>query len=120
MYNQAVDAAPNDPAPLSNLSAVYFEQGDYASVVTASDRALELLDDDAKRQKLLLRKGKSHVYLRNYDLARHDAESLSKSNDKSKLLASISSHLDSQKVAGSNNDVHTKIITHHPRFKPQM
>ena len=75
MYNQAVEVAPNDPAPLSNLSAVYFEQGDYASVVTASDRALELLDDDAKRQKLLLRKVKSHVYLRDYDLARHDAES---------------------------------------------
>lgn len=120
MYNQAIDAAPNDPAPLSNLSAVYFELGHYASVVTASDRALELLDDDVKRQKLVLRKVKSLVYLRNYERARQTAESLSKSNDKLKLLASISSHLDSQKVAGGNDPVQAKIITHLPRFKPQM
>ncbi|KAK4635052.1 hypothetical protein CLAFUW4_02176 [Fulvia fulva] len=59
LYQQACDAAPLDASPWSNLSAAQYELGDYAASMEAGDKALELLEDDVKKHKIMPRKAKS-------------------------------------------------------------
>ncbi|EGG07380.1 uncharacterized protein MELLADRAFT_85814 [Melampsora larici-populina 98AG31] len=65
-YKVAAALTPSDPAPLSNLSAVTFETGDYEKSVQFSTDALALLaeepDDDPRKQKLLTRLTKAKRY----------------------------------------------------------
>jgi Flp pilus assembly protein TadD len=63
-YKKASDLSPTEPAPWSNISAAYFELGDYVQAISACDTALALLastdtDSDAAKQKLVTRKAKS-------------------------------------------------------------
>ncbi|KAK4197909.1 tetratricopeptide [Triangularia verruculosa] len=68
-YQRAAKLAPNDPAPLSNLSSVKFEQGQYAAAVEYIHKAIELSkalpSDEAaekKHQALHLRLAKCYVH----------------------------------------------------------
>ena len=58
-YFEALSLTPNDPAPLSNLSAVQFELGDYSGSIEYAEKALQLLSNEAdsnpKKQKLFSR-----------------------------------------------------------------
>ncbi|KAH8655855.1 hypothetical protein BX600DRAFT_515543 [Xylariales sp. PMI_506] len=58
-YKRAAALAPDDPLPLSNLSAVGFEKGHYLSSIGYAKKAIDLskseADDGAKKQKLLSR-----------------------------------------------------------------
>lgn len=42
-YQEAVKLSPDDPTPLGNLSAAYFEVGKYTQCITRAEKALELL-----------------------------------------------------------------------------
>jgi tetratricopeptide (TPR) repeat protein len=60
---KGIRLSPKETAPWSNISAAYFELGDYAQAISACDTALALLapintDSDAAKQKLLTRKAK--------------------------------------------------------------
>ncbi|KAH0285944.1 hypothetical protein KCU62_g7193, partial [Aureobasidium sp. EXF-3399] len=58
-YFEALSLTPNDPAPLSNLSAVQFELGGYPGSIKYAEKALQLLNNEAdsnpKKQKLFSR-----------------------------------------------------------------
>ncbi|KAM7183786.1 hypothetical protein V8F33_013365 [Rhypophila sp. PSN 637] len=62
-YTLASSLAPNDPAPISNLSAVKFEMGYFAQAVKLSVKALSLSQDSPqdKRDRLLIRLAKSYL-----------------------------------------------------------
>jgi tetratricopeptide (TPR) repeat protein len=64
---KGIDLSPTEPAPWSNISAAYFELGDYVQAISACDTALALLastdtDSDAAKQKLVTRKAKSYYF----------------------------------------------------------
>ncbi|KAK7711434.1 hypothetical protein SLS64_005458 [Diaporthe eres] len=65
-YKVAAALAPLDPAPLSNLSAAFFEAGDYESCVHFGTKALTLLEveagDDSRKGKLLARLAKAELH----------------------------------------------------------
>ncbi|ROV89746.1 hypothetical protein VSDG_08634 [Cytospora chrysosperma] len=65
-YKEAASLAPEDYAPLSNMSAVRFEMGRYPDAVEYAEKALQLLksepDDVPKKQKLYARIAKSLLY----------------------------------------------------------
>lgn len=65
-YKEAAFLAPEDYAPLSNMSAVHFEMGQYNQAVEYAEEALQLLrsepDDGPKKQKLHARIAKSLLY----------------------------------------------------------
>jgi tetratricopeptide (TPR) repeat protein len=64
-YFEAKSLNPHNAAPLSNLSAVFFELGNYATSKMFAGRALGLLqsDDDSspKKQRLRSRIARTHV-----------------------------------------------------------
>jgi tetratricopeptide (TPR) repeat protein len=81
-YKRASELSPNKRAPWSNLSAAYFELGDYAQAISACDKALGLLaptdaDSDAARQKLLTRKAKSCFFAGLYEDATAEVDAAS-------------------------------------------
>jgi tetratricopeptide (TPR) repeat protein len=45
-YKASASLAPDDPAPLSNLSSVKFELGQYSEAVAFIQRSLELLEQE--------------------------------------------------------------------------
>ncbi|MCJ1359253.1 MAG: hypothetical protein MMC33_009254, partial [Icmadophila ericetorum] len=47
--------SPDDPSPFSNLSAVYYELGQYEKCIVAAQKALELSGDGEKRMVLVYR-----------------------------------------------------------------
>ncbi|KUI63016.1 TPR repeat-containing protein associated with Hsp90 [Cytospora mali] len=72
-YKEAASLAPEDPAPLSNMSAVRFEMGQYTTAVEHAEQALQLLesepDNAPKKQKLHARIAKSILYSLDFNKA---------------------------------------------------
>jgi tetratricopeptide (TPR) repeat protein len=64
-YFEAVSLTPMDSAPLSNLSAVQFELGNYSGSKLYAEKVLKLLQSDAdsspKKQKLLSRLARAQM-----------------------------------------------------------
>lgn len=122
-YTEAAKLSPLDPSPLSNLSAASFEAGNYAEGIKFADKALVLLEekpeDDLKRQKLILRSAKAHVFLSDTAPAEDASNLLSPGPDRELLhgavanLKAFQSHrLDSRSLKGQ--------LLHLPRYRPQM
>jgi tetratricopeptide (TPR) repeat protein len=64
-YFEALSLNPKDSAPLSNLSAVQFELGNYSGCSIYAEKALKLLngeeDSNPKKQKLLSRLARAQI-----------------------------------------------------------
>lgn len=77
-YKQAAELAPSEAAPLSNLSAAYFELGQYTACRETCQAALKLLNNrnDLSAQKLHLRDLKASLLLKDIDHARNSLASL--------------------------------------------
>ncbi|CZT15456.1 uncharacterized protein RCC_12327 [Ramularia collo-cygni] len=122
LYEKAAEAAPDDPAPLSNLSAAFFELGDYNASVKASDHAMAFSEDESKRQKLYLRKAKSLLYLLDYDAAAVTVENLEEGVEKTKLNAVILNTLQSRSKAEAEESltIPRRLITDLPRYKEMI
>ncbi|KAJ6782404.1 hypothetical protein PWT90_10097 [Aphanocladium album] len=69
-YKKAASLAPEDPRPLSNLSAVRFELGDYKTAILFVNKAIALSGDGngaaASQDKLYSRLAKCHLYCLDY------------------------------------------------------
>ncbi|KAL8404449.1 hypothetical protein RB594_009340 [Gaeumannomyces avenae] len=63
---EAAKLAPDDPSPLSNISAVLFEKGDYAASLVFVKKAIALSaaepQDSPKKRRLLSRAVKCHIH----------------------------------------------------------
>jgi len=71
-YKRAAELAPSDAVPLSNLSAAYFELGQYTACRDTCQTALKLLNNgnDVSAQKLHLRSLKASLLLKDVDHSR--------------------------------------------------
>ncbi|KAK4897959.1 hypothetical protein LTR27_004343 [Elasticomyces elasticus] len=114
-YKHAAELAPSEAAPLSNLSAVYFELGRYDESYAAGTSALQLLADDneSARQKLYLRRAKSSIHVLNSARPR-------RINDQIALEACIRVSESSRARVPDAKAAHKKIILELPRYKPQI
>ncbi|OBW64251.1 MAG: hypothetical protein AUREO_056830 [Aureobasidium pullulans] len=98
-YFEALSLTPNDPAPLSNLSAVQFELGNYSGSEVYAEKALKLLEDEedtnVKKQKLFVRLAKAKI-LTSKDAALV-ATKVDSSVEKDKILKSMAMNIASKK-----------------------
>lgn len=98
-YFEALSLTPNDPAPLSNLSAVQFELGNYSGSEVYAEKALKLLEDEedtnVKKQKLFVRLAKAKI-LTSKDAA-FVATKVDSSVEKDKILKSMAMNIASKK-----------------------
>jgi tetratricopeptide (TPR) repeat protein len=114
-YFEALSLTPNDSAPLSNLSAVQFELGNYSGSAIYAEKALSLLQDEAdsnpKKQKLLSRLARAQI------LQLKDAAPLT-----SKLASSDTAHNSvAIKHGGRRESVTwTKVLDEIPRYRPML
>ncbi|KAI9929695.1 hypothetical protein AWENTII_009458 [Aspergillus wentii] len=73
IYQKTLQLTPEDYRPLSNLSAVHSELGEYASCSTYGIKALGIVigsDETTALPKIVVRVVKAHLYLKEYDIAR--------------------------------------------------
>ncbi|KLU85106.1 hypothetical protein MAPG_04138, partial [Magnaporthiopsis poae ATCC 64411] len=79
-YKEAAKLAPDDPSPLSNISAVLFEKGDYAASLVYLKKAITLStsepEDSSKKRRLLSRAVKCHIHALNLQEADSALEAL--------------------------------------------
>ncbi|GAB1317037.1 Tetratricopeptide [Madurella fahalii] len=80
-YEKAAALAPNDPTPLSNLSSVKFELGEYSSAVEYILKSLQLTQDNSdavarKKRTLHERLAKCYIHGRRFEQARKISEEI--------------------------------------------
>ena len=114
-YFEAVTLSRNDPAPLSNLSAVQFELGNYAGSQLYAEKALKLLQSEAdtspKKQKLFLRLAKAKL------LMLQDAKSVASRLDSADSLHKSVAAMSRSKT---NSTSWTKLLDELPRYRPSL
>jgi tetratricopeptide (TPR) repeat protein len=118
-YKRAAELAPSDAVPLSNLSAAYFELGQYTACRHTCQTALELLSngDDLSSQKLHMRSLKASLLLKDIDHARDSLANLNPNHERQKLEKCLSLIEDNRH---GGLDVEIKIISDLPLTKPQL
>lgn len=118
-YKSAAELAPFDAVPLSDLSAAYFELGQYRACRDTCQIALKLLSNgnDLSAQKLNLRSLKASLLLKDIDHARDSFASLD-SNEENHRLEKCLDLIEDNRHGGL--DVEMRIISDLPLTKPQM
>ncbi|KAK4185855.1 tetratricopeptide [Podospora australis] len=128
-YKLAAKLAPNDPSPLSNLSSVKFEQGQYSAAAAYIHEALELseafpLDEAAKRKRelLYLRLAKCHAHEGKFAEAEEAAQQLSDQQSSASLksgLGAVNAWRTSE-VSKDKTAHWRKVLDRLPRYKAHL
>lgn len=118
-HKHAAELAPSEAAPLSNLSAAYFELGQYTTCRETCQAALKLLNngDNLSAQKLHSRSLKASLLLKDIDHARNSLASLDVNEERYRLEKCLGLIEDNRH---GGLDVEMKIISDLPRIKPQL
>jgi hypothetical protein len=118
--------APEDPSPLSNLSAVLFEKGDYEASLAFIDKTLSLSasepDDSPKKRRLLSRAVKCHLHTVNLTDAENALVSLeaSGSDDVAELRHSLAQMKSLWASAPDPKVLRKQILDRLPRYAPDL
>lgn len=91
--SEASDLVPEDPTPLSNLSAAYFEAGQYMKSYQYALEALKYLKQPSEKlsQRLYARIAKCNILMQQWSLARKTL-SQSAETDETRELGKIIEH----------------------------
>jgi tetratricopeptide (TPR) repeat protein len=118
-YKRAAELAPSDAVPLSNLSAAYFELGQYTVCRNTCQDALKLLNngDHLSAQKLHLRSLKASLLLKDVDYARESLTSLDP-NEEVRKLEKCLSLVETNCHGGLDDEM--RVISDLPLTKPQL
>jgi tetratricopeptide (TPR) repeat protein len=125
-YKRASELSPKETAPWSNISAAYFELGDYAQAISACDTALALLaptnnDSDVAKQKLLTRKAKSCYFAGLYEDVGAVVDTASSSAvEIGTLSTGVQSYLSAVKHVEDLMKARHEIVVNLPRYKPTL
>lgn len=125
-YKRASELSPTEAAPWSNISAAYFELGDYVQAISACDTALALLppadtDSDAAKQKLVTRKAKSCCFAGLYEDAGAAVDTASSSSAEVETLSKgVRSYLNAAKHVEDLTKARHEIVVDLPRYKPTL
>ena len=117
-YQEAVQLAPEDATPRSNLSAVYYEMGLYTKSIDSIQTALRMPSNDELRSKLRLRLLRSLLQAQRYDQADKTVLHPSGEVDDAALLSTIS-HSKSMSKIGKRQAM-SKIVVQLPRYMPTL
>lgn len=94
-YTKAAALAPHDSSPVSNLSAVRYEMGDYKGAIAHIKEAISLsvhgADDISKKDRLYSRLAKCFLYLLDFDSAEDAMSSIGNSHLRTELYKSVES-----------------------------
>ncbi|KAG8405720.1 hypothetical protein J3458_021661 [Metarhizium acridum] len=92
-YTKAAALAPHDSLPVSNLSVMRYEMGDYKGAITHIKEAISLsvygADDISKKDRLYSRLAKCFLYLLDFDSAEDAMSSISNSHLRTELYKSV-------------------------------
>ncbi|KAM3512042.1 hypothetical protein MY11210_004302 [Beauveria gryllotalpidicola] len=120
-YQLAASLAPQDPAPVSNLSAVKYETGDYKSSITYIKQALALYaagtKDAGKNDKLNARLAKCFLHLRDLSSVNDALAAISNQDIRVELSESLESALKLQAAVPDEYTLRRQIFDHVPRYK---
>ncbi|KAK6066355.1 tetratricopeptide [Seiridium cupressi] len=119
-YTEAARLAPKDPRPVSNVSAVKFEMGNYIGAAIFSEKALKLLQNDsdpALEQKIRVRLAESYLYARKPAQAKTAVSEITAENDRRQLEHSISAIEASDREQPDIKKLRIAVIEKLPRFK---
>jgi len=121
-YNVAQSLTPEDPAPISNLSAVKFEMGQYEEAAALAVKALSLSKDSApdRKDRLLSRLSKSYLHANNAHEALSAAERMTEGKDREVLLADVRLMLDSEPQQLNKVTLRKNIVGTLPRYRPSL
>ncbi|KAF2646862.1 hypothetical protein P280DRAFT_465013 [Massarina eburnea CBS 473.64] len=121
-YKKSENHNPNDYRAPWNTSAVYFELGQYISVIDNTAKVLGFSLASEVKHKVLVRKAKSHLYLCQLDDAKRTIDEMSECDEKTLLASAIQSSL----ILRSSHDEHQRIngpghgIRSLPHYKAQI
>ncbi|KFA81574.1 hypothetical protein S40288_11307 [Stachybotrys chartarum IBT 40288] len=122
-YKEAASLAPEDPLPLSNLSAVFFERGQYGEAATLVQRAVALSPaegDEEKKQKMYARMAKCHLHTFNHQAAKEAAENISDQDVREPLLAAAA-HMKTFRENQIDDKSHRSLVMDRlRRYKPYL
>ncbi|KAK8115740.1 hypothetical protein PG984_012242 [Apiospora sp. TS-2023a] len=123
-YTEAWELHKSNYLPLSNLSAAYFETGQYRESVEFANNALQILaetpDSEPPKQKLLVRMTKSLLYLRDLETVKPIMERIEGKDERASLWLSF------QRMHAIREPDHASvqewrlIFRKLPKYKPQM
>lgn len=114
-YTKAALLNPQEPKPLANLSASYYEMGRYAETIGTIDKTLQLpAIDDQLRIKLILRLIRSTLQTKDCVRA---AQELIEQNRVS--LSSICSHMESVALL-DKSEARSQVVAQLPRYTASL
>lgn len=121
---QASRLAPKDALPFYNLSAVKFELGDYAGSILFSQKALNLLEEQAQedgnplREKICIRLAKASFYSLKLENANTFLSSVNSEDSRAHLSSSISDTILLCNSYRDEGELWRLILDRVPRYKP--
>ncbi|KAM3430865.1 hypothetical protein MY4824_007438 [Beauveria thailandica] len=120
-YQLAASLAPQDAAPVSNLSAVKYETGDYDSCITYIKQALALsaagTNDAGRNDTLNARLAKCLLHLRDFSSAKDALLAIGNQDLRVELSESLKSALKLQAAVPDECTLRRQILNHVPRYK---
>ena len=123
-YQIAAELDPDNAAPHSNLSAAYFELGEYSLAASACDAAAKRLideEDNAQlKQRLASRKMKACIHALHFSGAIEAVSSLPKTRELQQLEQCMKRYQRNIESVGDSEVAHKKLISELPRYKPSM
>lgn len=118
--------SPKERAPWTNLSAAFFELGDYAKAISACDTALALLDPTAQdydhlKQKHVVRRVKSCLFLARYkDVAAAIVADQAAVDTENMLPKCAELYADVAERIVEHINARNEVILNLPRYKPTL
>ncbi|KJZ70538.1 hypothetical protein HIM_10082 [Hirsutella minnesotensis 3608] len=121
-YKTAASLAPHDSSPISNLSAVRYEMGDYRGAIAHIRNAISLNvsenDDSAKKDKLYGRLVKCFLHLLDLNSAEDAMSSISNSRLRTELYESVESMKALCVEIPDQSVLRRQVFDQLPRYKP--
>ncbi|KAI1124439.1 hypothetical protein F5Y10DRAFT_30696 [Nemania abortiva] len=122
-YSESARLTPTDPRPISNISALKYEMGNYVGSALFCEKALNLLQDTpdpALEQKLRLRLAKSYVLARRSTRAQVAVSRITSNEDKKQLEHSVLAMEVSDGLYPDVKLLWETLIERLPRFKTAL
>ncbi|KAI1820128.1 hypothetical protein F4861DRAFT_88847 [Xylaria intraflava] len=122
-YIEASRLTPGDPRPLSNISAVKFETGNYIGAALFCESALSLLEktpDSTLEHKLLLRLAKAYLLAKQYAKATTAISRIAAVEDREQLEKSVASMQASDLLYPEARKLWSTVLERLPRFRPAL
>lgn len=119
-YERAAELSPQDAAPYSNLSAAFFELGEYGKAIEHCDSGLALATDQAAKQKLRIRKARCSLFMKDSRGVLDALGEAPQSGEAAGLAIYARNLKPSGRAQSTPAEIRKRIVLTLPRYKPAM